>query len=352
MRTFLNCVHALLVLCGLAGFAPTARAVAENPPDFEEVRELVRAHLPGATEADLNRASLEGLLDSLRGKVRLLGASNDAIAQASAPAIARVRTFDGRIGYVRVNHVNARLPEALHRQYDQLRATNELIGLVLDLRFADGDDYAAVAATADLFATSDKPLLDWGKGMVKAAENAVAPNLPLTVLINGETTGAAEALAAVLREAGPAVILGATSRGAAMTTEEFPLKNGQRLRIATMPVKLGNGTALTHGIPPDLEVATTPEAERTFLDDPYATSAQTNSAAGATNSLAATNRPTRRARPNEALLVRARRDGLSVEDELAASRSVEPAPPVLRDPALARAVDLLKGLAIIRRTCS
>lgn len=348
MRTFLNRLYASLVLCGLAGVALPARAVAATPPDFEEVRELVRAHLPGATEADLDRASLSGLLESLRGKVRLLGASNEVTA-AATPSIAKVRVFDGHVAYVRVAQVNAALPDDLRRQCDGLRATNTLIGLVLDLRFANGDDYAAAVAAADAFVGAERPLLDWGHGVVKSVENADAPGFPLAVLINAETTGAAEALAAVLREADAALILGGASRGAAMTTEDFPLKNGQRLRIATSPVKLGNGVALTNGVQPDIAVATTPEAERVFLTDPYLTNTRTNLASGTTNSSAATNRPTRRTRPNEADLVRARRDGLSVEGELALSRAQEPEPPVLRDPALARAVDVLKGLAVIRR---
>lgn len=340
------------MLCGLVGISTPARAAADNPPDFEEVRGLLRAHLTGASDADLNRASVEGLLEGLRGKVQLVGNGGQPVAQADVPVIAKVRVFDGRIAYVRVGKVTSALPGDLKRQCDSLRATNKLIGLVLDLRFASGEDYAAAAAAADSFVASERPLLDWGKGMVKSVENADAPDFPLAVLINSETTGAAEALAAVLREAGAALIFGGKSHGTAMTMEEFPLKNGQRLRIATAPVKLGNGTALTNGVPPDIEVATPPEAERAFLEDPYLTNTRTNLTTGDTNAVAATNRPARRTRPNEADLVRARREGLSLDGELATSRDNEPEAPVLRDPALARAVDVLKGLAVVRRARS
>ena len=58
----------------------------------------------------------------------------------------------------------------------------------------------------------------------------------------------------------------------------------------------------------------------------------------------------RQLRPNEADLIRARRDGQSLDGELPLSRGAEPEKPLLRDPALARAVDLLKGLAVVRAT--
>jgi len=352
MRNFLNRLCAALLWLGLIEFSPQARAVSGNPPNFEEIQELVRTHLAGATDSNLDRASLDGLLESLRGRVRLVGGSNDLPAQASAPAIAKVAVLEDRAAYLRVNQVTPPLPEEIRRQCRSLMATNKLIGLVLDLRFASGDDYAAAAAVADLFVTSEKPLLDWGNGMVKSVEKTDALNFPVAVLLNAETTGAAEALAAVLRQAGVALIFGGTTRGAAMTTRDFPLKNGQQLRIAISPVKLGNGEALTAGVKPDIEVAATPEAERAFLDDPYQISSRTNLAAVSTNSLATTNRPTRRTRPNEADLVRARRDGLSLDGDVPVGRDAEPEKPVLRDPALARAVDLLKGLAVVRRTKS
>src|SRR5207249_2683286 len=54
--------------------AASARADATNePPDFNEVLGLVRAHLAGASDADLNRMALDGLLTALRGKVSIVG---------------------------------------------------------------------------------------------------------------------------------------------------------------------------------------------------------------------------------------------------------------------------------------
>lgn len=351
MRTIPIRLCLALLLLSPATACPAAQVAGENPPDFDEVRELIRAHLTGTTDPDLNRAAVEGLLNNLRGKVRLLTSSDDVPVPPNAPAITKVMVFDDQIGYLRVGQVSTSLAEEISRQCKSVSATNKLAGLILDLRFAGGDDYAAAAAAANLFVATAQPLLDWGRGPAKSVEKTNALNWPVAVVVNTETTGAAEALAAVLREGGVALILGGTTLGAAMTTQDFPLKNGQRLRIATSPVKLGNGTVISHqGVKPDIEVVVASETERAYLDDPYATSTRTNLVAASTNLAATTNRLARRTRPNEADLVRARRDGFSLDGEFPMSREVEPEKPVIRDPALARAVDLLKGLAVVRRT--
>jgi len=347
MRTFLIRLGLLLLLPGLAGSSPATQTGSENSPDFDEIRELVRAHLAGTSDSDVNRASVEGLLNSLRGKVRLVGGTNDSTRTNTSP-ISKVTIIEDQIVCFRIGQVSASLPEEIRRQCKSITATNKLIGLVLDLRFARGDDYAAAAATADLFVPSQRPLLDWGNGPVKSVEKADALNWPVAVLVNTETTGSAEALAAVLREAGVALVLGGTTRGAAMTAQDFPLKNGQQLRIATSPVKLGSGEVLSKGVKPDIEVTISPELERTFLDDPYVITTKTNLASAPTAPATATNRSSRR-RPNEADLVRARRDGFSLDGEFPVGLDAEPEKPVLRDPTLARAVDLLKGLAVVRR---
>ena len=82
--------------------------------------------------------------------------------------------------------------------------------------------------------------------------------------------GAAEALAAVIRETGTGLILGSRTAGQAAIAEEFPLKNGQRLRVATAPIQLGDGSSLSlEGVNPDITVQVTSEAERTYYADAF-----------------------------------------------------------------------------------
>ena len=267
------------------------------------------------------------------------------------------RYLDKEVAYLRVRRVDAGLAESLRGAYNQLSITNKLKGLVLDLRYADGDDYAVAAATADLFQARQRKLLDWGNGIVESKDKSNAITVPVAILVNHETSGAAEALAAVLRETGAGLILGSTTAGRAMVMRDFPLKNGQLLRIATTPVKLGDGSSLTiAGLKPDIEVTVNAEDERLFYADAYANPARTNELAtgglSLTNETDETNPSTRELRITEADLVREKREGITADEDVTTIRNEEKEKPVIREPSLARAVDLLKGLAVVRQSHS
>ena len=62
--------------------------------------------------------------------------------------------------------------------------TNKFKGVVLDLRYAGGDDYAAAAAAADLFVKKEQSLLNWGNGMVRSKPKSEAIKVPVAVLVN------------------------------------------------------------------------------------------------------------------------------------------------------------------------
>jgi hypothetical protein len=336
----------------VSGGSPRLLAAATgDAPDFQEVYGLLRQHLAGASAAELNRAAVQGLLAALGPRVALL--TNGAAAQAEAadvPLLDKTNWFEDSLGYLRVGRVGAGLADAVREACRKLAATNQLKGLALDLRFAGGADYAAAAATVDLFLSKERPLLNWGAGLTQSKAKSDALTTPVAVLVNQRTAGAAEALAAVLRETGTGVILGSKTAGEAMMEQEFPLKNGDRLRIATAPVRLGDGSPLAEGVRPDIPVAVSPADERAYYADPFKASPPRGllgMAPGATNPPAGTNSP-RRPQYNEAQLVRERRESANPDTDLLPARNPEPERPQVRDPALARALDLLKGLALVR----
>lgn len=339
--------HLIAGLTGLLLSATPLRAVpttSTNAPDLEQVRQLIRANLTGVTDVELDRFAFDGLMQALRGKVKLLDATSPS--RSGGPNVSRSAMLDTGVGYLRVRSVALGLADEVAEICQAMAATNELKGLVLDLRFAEGDDYLAAATVANLFLADERDLLDWGNGMMKSTAKTNALSWPLTVLVNNETTGSPEALAALLRETGVGLLLGNATRGAAMTTKEFPLNDGQRLRIASVPVKLpGGATIPLSGVVPDIKVAVTVAEERAYQNDPFAALAKgvTNASSSVTNPVA------RRVRTTEADLVRARREGISLDEEQVDRRASEPEPALIRDPVLARAVDLLKGLAVVRR---
>jgi hypothetical protein len=336
----------LTALLVMASQLPLGAATNDPSPDFQEVYDLIRQHAAGVSADELNRAAVRGLLAVLGPKVSL--GTNNATSNLSTNPVAETALFDGDIAYLRVTRVEYGLAKAVSAAIEQLKATNKVSGIVLDLRYAGGSGYKAATDTVDLFVSKSQPLLDWGGGgMVSSHEKADAIMAPIGVLVNRETSGAAEALAAMVRETGSGLILGSRTAGNAMVMEDFPLKDGQHLRIGSAPVTLGGGKALSaQGLKPDIDVTVNEEAERAFYADAFLV--VSNKAAGntATNQPSGTNQT--RVRFNEAELVREHRAGESPEEQTA-KRPPEPQVPMVSDPALARALDLLKGLAVVRQ---
>lgn len=309
-------------------------------PDFQEVYQLLQRHLTDATPQELNRDAVRGLLSAVGPRVKLLG-TEPGPDDSDPRLVTRSNLFSSGIAYVRVARVGRELTSVLAKTIQSLRGTNSLTGVILDLRYAGGDDYEAAGAAASLFVDKDLPLLDWGQGMFRSQPGSAAISAPVAVLVNHETSGAAEALAAVLREAGRGLILGGNTAGEAMMSTDYPLSNGGKLRIATGPVRLGDGKSLTGGaVRPDIVVEVSAADERAWFADPL----RSGSAAG---DLASTNRVARR-RFNEAELVRERATGAAPEPGAAAPEPAASAP-AITDPTLVRALDLLKGLAVVRQ---
>ena len=212
-------------------------------------------------------------------------------AQLSFPARAALlqsKVLENDVAYLRVGEAGKNLADEISAAEGALTASNQTIGTVLDLRSADGDGLDAAKSAADFFA---------------------ARKLPLAILVNGDTRDAADKLASDLRDAQAGLIFGSA----------------------------------TADLQPDITVTVKPVDEKIFLDDPYALPpTNTIVADGTTNAM-----PYYIDHTSEADLVRQKiKDG--DEDENTAPVRAAPAKPVIRDPALARAVDFLKALAILQ----
>ena len=333
-----------LVVFGVRG------ADATNPaPDFKEVYDLLRTNLPGATDAALNRAAVAGLLSQFPGQVTLVGggAGGGAASGPGETALIRSAVIESNVAHLRISRVAAGLPGELAAAGRTLMQSNKVAGLILDLRFAGGEDYGAAREAAGLLTDKTGPR-------------------PLVILVNGRTQGAAETLAATLRAAEAGLVIGSQTAGSAMTFKEFPLKDGERLLVAVAPVKTDAHAVPADGLKPDIAVAVTSEDERALWQNPYASPAPgTNIAKAAANGyLPLVDRTSeadlvRQQQKDGKLIslpvpakttpgpVRNHHDDADNPDDAGLVRPVSAPRPVLRDPVLTRAVDLIKGLAVL-----
>ncbi len=339
----------VFILCAVLchpGFAAT-----NQPLNFKEVFDLLRANIQGMDESQLSHAGAQGLIDQLHPKVTLV--TNDAQTVETTNSVLRSTVYDTSFAYIRVETIRRGVEQAVIKAYEGLESSNRLKGLVLDLRFATGQDYGAAAALADWFFATEQPLLDYGEGVKKSTVKTKNFTRPLAILINGRTAGAAEAFVGILRQAEIGVSIGSPTAGLASMAKQFTLTSGQQLRVAVAPIKVGNGQPIPlTGIKPDIALPVTLQEETVYMEDPYrdiTRLARSSRTAGVTNQLtASTNRP--RTRINEAELVRMLKEGENFDGESnSLARGTESVLPVIHDPALVRALDLLKGLSVLRQ---
>ena len=215
-------------------------------------------------------------------------------------ALAKSAVLEGNVAYLRVGQVGKNLADEIRAAQNTLAASNKIAGTVLDLRFADGTDLDSARATADLFASE---------------------KLPLAILVNGGTSGAAETLASELRAARTGLVF---ERG----------RSGANQRRDNAPVQ------------PDIAVAIGTEDERALMENPYAAPAtkDANTPAGTNNLLPFVDHT------SEADLVRAKIKDGEEDENFPPAQKTGPPKPFIRDPVLARAVDLIKGLAVVRQS--
>lgn len=332
----------------LVALVLTSSAEDLQPMKFDEVFGVIRTNLSDISDEELGRLAARGLIQELGTKVQLV-TNNASAPRVSDEVVSRKAVYSDTYAYLQIKTVDERLPEEFTKWFSQLK-TNSTRGLVLDLRYAQGDGYAAAAQVADQFARGGEPLMKVGTNQIQSTDKTKVIDLPVAALVNKETRGAAEALAALVRETGAGLVIGSTTAGEARLFETFKLSTGQELKIGTVPVEIRGKKLPSKGLTPDLALTVSPSAEKIFYQDPFrSVSPITGQVLTSTNEIASAS--TNRARRfNEAELVRRHRTGASLDDpNLPLGPAEGPDHAVINDPVLARALDFLKGISALQQ---
>ena len=135
--------------------------------------------------------------------------------------------------------------------------------IVLDVRGNPGGYVNEAVGIASQFLTSGIVYIE-RNAADEREEHAVSPDgiatdLPLTVVVDGDTASSSEIVSGALQDAGRARIVGETTFGTGTVLGEFVLSDGSALRIGTVEWLTPSGRRIWHeGIAPDVP-ATLPE---------------------------------------------------------------------------------------------
>lgn len=133
--------------------------------------------------------------------------------------------------------------------------------IILDLRSNPGGLLSEAIGVASRFLTEGNVMLmrdAEGETIPLEIERgkAIAPDIPMVVLINRGSASAAEIVSGALKDAGRAVLVGETTFGTGTVLNQFRLSDGSALLLATQEWLTPAGETFWHvGIDPNVEVA-------------------------------------------------------------------------------------------------
>ncbi|MEI6082763.1 MAG: S41 family peptidase [Verrucomicrobiota bacterium] len=257
--------------------------IAETPGlPAGELIDVLKQHYVDRETLDakkLNAASVAGLLQMLGAGAKLLtaeeAASNSTVVTPTVDLthepLARVEAIQPDIGYIRLVDVTPETALALDTEFKKF-ADAKVTGYILDLRFADGTNYAAAAIVASRFLTAGVEVfqLKQSTGEPQVFHTVEAPktlaselaNAPLMLLVNGDTRGSAEVLVGALRAQDRGIVIGGPTSGLPVAWEDVKLSDGRVLRLATAKISFPKGGAtFPGGLIPDIMVKIDPQTE-------------------------------------------------------------------------------------------
>jgi len=239
------------------------------------------------------------------------------------------RMLEKGYGYLRISSFQSGTGEGLKDSLAALKKENgaDLKGLVLDLRNNPGGVLNAAVEVSDAFIKSG--LIVYTEGRIANSEmrfNAAPDDLingaPIVVLINAGSASASEIVAGALQDQKRAVIMGEKSFGKGSVQTILPTSNGAAVKLTTARYFTPSGRSIqAEGIEPDVALAHVKLESLDKVDF----------------------KPVK-----EADLSRHLQNGKAADDAKKEGQSKEEEAPELKDYALYEALNLLKGISIIK----
>jgi carboxyl-terminal processing protease len=246
-----------------AGLRPGDQIVTVDGEDVTEWTQTeIIAHVRGPAGTTVHL----GILRSTSEEILEFDVVRDRIAVPSITA----EVLEGRIGYVRLTQFEFATSPEMRRALEEINA-NELNGLILDVRGNPGGYLSTSIEIASAYLAEGLVLIERHPDYEyehNALGNAIAPSVPMVVLVDQGSASASELIAGALQDQGRATIVGMPTFGKGSVQTWRELSNGGGVRITISRWYTPSGRSVSEvGIVPDVEVPFDPEAFEDGIDN-------------------------------------------------------------------------------------
>ena len=170
-----------------------------------------------------------------------------------------------KLGVVHLTTFSSGAHAAVRRQVKKLLGDGAQ-GIVLDLRGNGGGLLSEAVLVASVFIEDGKIVSVRGRERANRTENAegdaIAPNIPVAVLVDGGSASASEIVTGALRDRHRATVVGTNTFGKGLVQEVEPLSNGGYLDLTVANYYLPGGkTISTRGLKPQVRAFDKPRTK-------------------------------------------------------------------------------------------
>ena len=167
------------------------------------------------------------------------------------------KMLDGNIGYIQLSEFEKATVDQFNTALEELEKEGAE-SLILDLRDNPGGDYSSVVSIADrvlpkgtILSTKDKD----GNEKTETSDEENKVDLPMVILVNGNSASAAELFTGAVQDFGLATIVGTQTYGKGVVQSVFSLGDGSGMKFTTEKYYTPNGRDIDGvGITPDVVV--------------------------------------------------------------------------------------------------
>lgn len=240
-------------------------SVTKNSPAYEKgvLKKDVITAVNGVSVVGMDMATITNMVKGEEGTVVELTVARGGESltfqverKTFQLPVAQYRMLEGKIGLVTIENFDARCADETKAAVEALRQQGA-VALIFDVRNNPGGYKSELVSVLD-YLLPEGVIFKSENYMGETQEDRSDKNcvdLPMAVLVNGNSYSAAEFFAAALDDYDTAIVVGEKTCGKGYFQNTFVLSDGSAVNLSTGKYYTPNGTSLAGvGLTPELEV--------------------------------------------------------------------------------------------------